>query len=77
MNYPRSSVLCGLLFVQIVSAQSNPSQPSDAVIRVNVDLVQVDAVVTDSNGRHVSDLSASEFQIFEDGKPETITHFST
>lgn len=76
MNYPRSSVLCGLLFVQIVSAQSNPSQPSDAVIRVNVDLVQVDAVVTDSNGRHVSDLSASEFQIFEDGKPETITHFS-
>jgi hypothetical protein len=46
------------------------------VIRVTVDLVQVDAVVTDSQGRHVTGLKPEDFQILEDGKPQKITHFS-
>ena len=29
-----------------------------------VDLVQVDAVVTDSTGRHVADLRPQDFQVF-------------
>ena len=48
----------------------------DPVIRVTVDLVQVDAVVTDAKGRHVPDLTAGDFQIFEDGKLQKITNFS-
>jgi VWFA-related protein len=44
--------------------------------RVSADLVQVDAVVTDSKGNHVRNLEAADFQIFEDGKPQKITHFS-
>src|SRR5580693_1972563 len=48
----------------------------DPVIRVTVDLVQVDAVVTDSQGRHVTGLKAEDFEILEDGKPQKITHFS-
>ncbi len=55
-----------------------PQTPSaaDPVIRVSVDLVQVDAVVTDSTGKHVPNLSAQDFEIFEDGKAQRITHFS-
>ncbi len=51
-------------------------QPAEPVIRVTVDLVQVDAVVTDSKGHHVADLQAGDFEVLEDGKPQTITHFS-
>ena len=46
------------------------------VIRVTVDLVQVDAVVTDSQGRHVGNLKPGDFRVLEDGKPQIITHFS-
>jgi hypothetical protein len=30
-------------------------------------LVQVDVVVTNSNGNHIRDLEAADFQIYEDG----------
>ena len=49
--------------------------PADPVIRVSVDLVQLDAVVRDSSGRHGRNLPADEFEILEDGKPQKITHF--
>jgi VWFA-related protein len=44
--------------------------------RVSANLVQVDAVVTDSKGNHIRNLEAADFQIFEDGRPQKITHFS-
>ena len=46
------------------------------VLRVTVNLVQVDAVVTDSKGKQVTNLTAGDFQIFQDGKSQKITHFS-
>jgi VWFA-related protein len=45
-------------------------------LRVTVNLVQVDAVVTDSHGKPVSDLKPDDFQMLLDGKPQTITTFS-
>ena len=36
----------------------------------------VDAVVTDSKGKQVTNLTADDFQVFQDGKPQKITHFS-
>ena len=47
---------------------------SDDVIRITTNLVQVDAVVT-RNGKLVKDLKAEDFEIFEDGKLQTITSF--
>ena len=52
------------------------AQQTGAVIRINVNLVQIDAVVTDANGNPVTDLKPSEFQIRQDRKPQTITNFS-
>jgi len=48
----------------------------DDVVRITTNLVQVDAVVTDKNGKPVTDLKQDEIQIFEDGRPQKITHFS-
>ncbi|HZL56491.1 MAG TPA: VWA domain-containing protein [Bryobacteraceae bacterium] len=47
----------------------------DPVIRVSVDLVQVDATVTDSQGHHVADLKPGDFTILEDGRLQKITYF--
>jgi hypothetical protein len=38
--------------------------------------VQIDAVVTDSKGRYVTDLTTDDFEVLEDGRPQTITYFS-
>jgi hypothetical protein len=38
--------------------------------------VQVDAVVTDKTDRPVTDLTAEDFIILQDGKPQKITNFS-
>jgi VWFA-related protein len=55
--------------------QSKPSDDDQDVIRITSNLVQVDAVVT-KDGKQVTDLKAEDFEVFEDGKPQNITHFS-
>ncbi len=66
-----------LLLNAAVFAQS-PTAPKgeDEVVRISSSLVQIDAVVTDRNGRHVTDLKPEDFELFEDGKPREITNFS-
>ena len=58
--------------------QNQPQQEKDddKVVRLGVTLVQVDAIVTDKKGQQVTDLQASDFEIFEDGRPQQITNFS-
>ena len=47
------------------------------VIKTDVDLVTVDALVLQKNtARVVGDLKREDFLISEDGKPQEITHFS-
>lgn len=47
-----------------------------AQIRVNVQLVNVVATVTDNRGRYVENLKASDFTLLEDGTPQQISHFA-
>jgi Ca-activated chloride channel family protein len=54
-----------LLLVVAVAAQ----------IRVNVELVNVVATVTDRDGRYVTGLMASDFVLQEDGVAQQISHF--
>jgi VWFA-related protein len=57
--------------------KTQQQKPEDIdVVRITTNLVQVDAVVTDKNGKVVTDLKPEEVQILEDGKPQKITHFS-
>src|SRR5712664_4774046 len=73
------------LLVLIVCASAAPvraqvqqsTSDSSTVIRATTRLVQVDVVVTDSSGRPAKDrLSAKDFTILEDGKPQKISFFS-
>src|SRR5579864_8074218 len=62
-----------------VLAQVNPTPPAasrEPVLRITVNLVQVDAVVTDSSGRQVTNLTADDFEVLEDGRPQKITALS-
>jgi VWFA-related protein len=62
-------------FVPILAqAPQNPNP--QGVIRITVNLVQVDAVVTDGKGHQVTNLRPEDFEVLEDGRPQTITNFS-
>ncbi|HWC98074.1 MAG TPA: VWA domain-containing protein [Candidatus Sulfopaludibacter sp.] len=65
-----------ILTLALASAQTQLQTPPETVIRINVNLVQVDATVTDGQGKPVTDLKAGDFQILQDGKPQVITNFT-
>src|SRR3984957_11738536 len=70
---PPAAALLATAFAQNLA----PPQTADQnVIRINVNLVQVDAVVTDSHGRLVPNLEATDFQVLQDGKTQKIANFS-
>jgi len=64
--------LCAVLLAVVLAA----AQAEDPVIAVNVDLVNVYFNVCDRKGRLITHLGPETFQVFEDGIPQTVTHFS-
>lgn len=52
-----------------------PAKPQVFSEQVEVNVVNVDIYVADSQGKPVTDLSRSDFQVFEDGKPVEVTNF--
>jgi VWFA-related protein len=77
-----------VLSIPVATQQPQPQKPKptpeietkteedqDSVIRITTKLVQLDAVVT-KDGKAVTDLTPNDFVITEDGRPQTITHFS-
>lgn len=68
------SILCALLVAGLVEASTGAQIARDQqpVFRSGVQVVQVDTVVTDARGRFVDDLTATDFEILEDGKPQTL-----
>src|SRR5439155_7174543 len=58
------------------SSQEIQKPESEDVVRITTNLVQVDAVVTDKNGKVVTDLKPEEIKILEDGRQQKITNFS-
>jgi VWFA-related protein len=68
-----ASVLAGAL----LSAQEKPAQdPPSFKFRTGVELINVNATVTDLNGRFVSGLVRDDFRVYDDEQPQTVTHFS-
>jgi VWFA-related protein len=68
--------LLSLLWVPDAQSQQTPANGPARTIEVTTTLVEVDAIVTDSKGKPVTNLSVDDFQILQDGKPQRITTFS-
>lgn len=62
------------------SGQDAPPQdpnapPTQPTFRTDINFVRVDAIVSDKQGRPVDDLKLEDFEILEDGKPQSIETF--
>jgi VWFA-related protein len=64
-----------LLCLCLLQSQE-PAPPPATVFSVSTTLVQIDSVVTDSQGHQVTNLKPVDFRILIDGKPQPITNFS-
>jgi len=69
-----SSIICSL--VTSASYAQKPAPTPDDVIRVNTNLVQVRVVVTDRKGQLVDNLKQDDFEILENGKPQSVSFFT-
>jgi Ca-activated chloride channel family protein len=66
-----------LLVACLALAIAHPDgAPQAPVFRTGVDLVTLGVTVTDRKGRLLTRLQAADFEVYEDGRKQTITYFS-
>lgn len=59
------------------AATPDPNSDTDTdVVQITTNLVQVDATVTDKDGKYVTGLTSADFEILENGRAQPITNFS-
>lgn len=63
-------------FGQTPKQTTQQQSDQDELVRITTNLVQLDAVVTDKKGRLVTDLTADDFEVYEDGRQQKITNLS-
>lgn len=82
MKKPFSSLILLFLlfsigvFTNAQTPQQNSSAQEDDVVKITTKLVQLDALVTDKEGKQVTNLTADDFVILQDGKPQKIVGLS-
>jgi VWFA-related protein len=68
------------LFIASLAAQQPPSSPQNPDpgfrFKSGVELVNVNATVSDTTGRFVAGLRQEDFIVYEDDQPQSVTHFS-
>ena len=67
-----AACVAGGVYAQQTTQSPPPQQPQQPVFRAGVNFVQVDAYPTGPDGKIIEGLSANDFQILEDGKPQRI-----
>lgn len=60
---------------QTVQPNSSPASDDD-VVKISSALVQIDVTALDKDGKQITDLSADDLEVFENGKLQKITNFS-
>ena len=71
---PRRAVAA--LSLLLVLATSTPAQVPSIGETIEVAIVNVDVVVTDAKGKRVYGLTRDDFEVLENGKPQTLSHFA-
>jgi len=66
----------GLVHSQEQKQQKPPDVAADTVVRIETELVQIDVVVVDKAGKLVRDLRREDFELYEDGKKQQVSHFA-
>ena len=61
----------------VLALPGPPVRGQQAVFRGGIDLVQMGVTVTDRRGEYLADLAREDFEVLEDGKKQTITHFAS
>lgn len=69
----RSVILVGSTLLALAASGAGAQQP---VFRSGLDLVTARATALDRRGGFVTDLTAADFEIYEDGKKQTIKYFA-
>src|SRR5678816_2156592 len=79
MPLARTAVVLAVLGAAVtVLGQQPPDSPSQTpTFRGGVDAVQIDAFVTDANGRPVRGLTVDDFEVYRDEQAQPITTFAT
>ena len=62
-----------LLALGAIALLAQAPQQAEPTFRVQVDAVEVDAFVADAQVNPVTDLTIDDFEIIENGRPQTIT----
>ena len=60
----------------LLAASGQSPARGDDFFRAGVEIVQMAATVVDADGRLVGDLERDDFEIFEDGRRQPLTHFT-
>ncbi|HEY3093504.1 MAG TPA: VWA domain-containing protein [Vicinamibacterales bacterium] len=60
---------------QPAAGQQQPADQTELTFRAGINFVTVDAYVSDSKGQPATDLKQSDFDVFEDNKPQKIEQF--
>ena len=74
-----AALLAGIGWPALLAAQTGnarPPQQDPFTFHTGVELINVTATVTDGTGRFVRGLTQDDFRVFDDGRPQPITHFS-
>jgi len=77
----RALIGIALIFALVIAtpasgwAQSQSAQNQDEGISISTSEITLDVIVRDKKGRTVKDLSASDFEVLEDGVPQSVASF--
>jgi VWFA-related protein len=66
----------GLVFSFFAQTPEMTSQDAPVIFRSTSNLIPVPVVVRDSHGQSVGDLAVEDFQVFDNGKPQSISRFT-
>lgn len=69
---PRLIVLC-LATAASLSAQQRRQSDEDTI---HAEVISVPVTVTDKNGRYIAGLKQQDFEVFDEGKPQSLTSFT-
>src|SRR6478752_7753180 len=69
--------LCPLMPLAVFAQKPDQNDQAATTLKVNVNVVNLFFNVKDKHGALIPNLTKDSFDIFEDGKPQTIKYFSS